>query len=65
MNKVPKSCYWELAQFLMDYYSGAASRGYRLLCKLQPGGNWSEELAQELRNTEMYAYLEANYADRV
>lgn len=65
MRKIPKENYWELAQFVMDYNSGGASRGYRILCRLRPGGNWTIDFAQEMRETEMYQYLEENYSDTV
>jgi len=65
MRKLAKEYYFELAQFLIDYHSGQWSRGYRLLCRLKPGGNWSSSLSEELRNTEAYEWLVANYADKV
>jgi len=64
MKKIPKENYWELAVFLMDYHSGQWSRGYRLLCRLGPC-NFSSTLCAELRDTEMYQYLVANYAKSV
>lgn len=64
MRKIPKDNYFELAVFLMDYHSGQWSRGYRLLCKLRPS-NFSSQLCAELRDTEIYQYLESNYAKTV
>lgn len=64
MRKIPKDCYFELAVFLMDYHSGQWSRGYRLLSRLEPT-NFSSALCEEMRQTECYQYLVANYADRV
>jgi len=61
MQKVKKDHYWELAVFCMDYHSGQGSRGYRLLCKLDPR-NFREETCASLRETEIYYYLEKNYA---
>ena len=65
MRKIRKENYWELAVFLMDYHSGQWSRGYRLLSLLNPGGNWSKRHCNEMRNTEIYRYLEENYANSV
>ena len=65
MRKISKENYFELAQFLMDYHSGQWSRGYRLLCRLKVGGNWSSQLSEQLRDTECYQYLVANYAQHV
>lgn len=65
MKKIHKDDYFELAQFLMDYHSGQWSRGYRLLCRLGAGGNWSSALSAELREGECYAHLVANYAGKV
>ncbi len=64
MRKIAKENYWELAVFCMDYHSGQWSRGYRLLCRLQPR-NFSSALCDELRDTECYAWLVANYANKV
>ena len=64
MTPIKKENYWELAVFLMDYHSGQWSRGYRLLCKLNPE-NFSSSLCEECRNTEIYQYLVENYANRV
>lgn len=55
---------WILAVFCMDYHSGQWSRGYRLLCMLRPR-NFSSELCEELRQTELYDYLVNNYQDKV
>ena len=65
MRKLAKEYYFELAQFLMDYHGGQWSRGYRLLCRLKVGGNWSESLSAELRESEAYDWLVRNYAGRV
>ena len=65
MRKIAKEYYFELAQFLMDYHGGQWSRGYRLLCRLRIGGNWSIALSDELRQTEAYEWLVVNYADKV
>jgi len=64
MTKIAKDDYWTLAVFLMDYHSGQWSRGYRLLCKLDPRG-FSSAMCEELRDTEIYHYLVDNYADSV
>ena len=64
MKKIRKENYWELAVFCMDYHSGQWSRGYRLLSLLQPH-NFSSQLCEELRNTEIYEYLVENYANTV
>lgn len=65
MKKLSKEYYFELAQFCMDYHSGQWSRGYRLLCRLRIGGRWSSALAEELRESEAYQWLVANYAGKV
>lgn len=65
MKKLSKEFYFELAQFLMDYHSGQWSRGYRLLSRLQVGGGWSTGFSEELRDSEAYQWLVANYADKV
>jgi len=64
MKKIAKENYWELAVFLMDYHSGQWSRGYRLLCRLNPEG-FSSALCEELRESETYQWLVENYANRV
>jgi hypothetical protein len=64
MRKIAKQDYWELTVFLMDYHSGQWSRGYRLLCRLNPT-NFSSALCEELRQGECYQYLAANYAGKV
>lgn len=64
MKKLSKQYYFELAVFLMDYHGGQWSRGYRLLCRLNPR-NLSSEVCEELRDTEAYHWLEQNYANRV
>lgn len=64
MRKIAKENYWELAVFLMDYHSGQWSRGYRLLSMLR-AENFSSSLCEELRESECYQYLVANYADKV
>ena len=65
MRKLSKEYYFELAQFLMDWHSGQWSRGYRLLCRLNVGGNWSESMANELRDTMAYEWLVEHYKGRV
>lgn len=64
MKKLSKEYYFELAVFCMDYHSGQWSRGYRLLCRLRPK-NFSSALCAELRDSEAYEWLVANYANRV
>ena len=64
MKKIRKEHYWELAVFLMDYHSGQFSRGYRLLCKLRPH-NFTASLCDELRETDIYSYLEKKYSKKV
>lgn len=64
MKKIPKDNYFELALFLMDYHSGQFSRGYRLLCKLNPR-NFSSNLCEDMRKTTMYSYLVEIYASKV
>lgn len=53
-----------LAVFCMDYHSGQWSRGYRILCRLKPE-NFSSSLCTELRETDLYRYLEKKYADKI
>ena len=64
MQKIYKKDYFELAVFLMDYHSGQSSRGYRLLCKLKPN-NFSSSLCDECRDSEIYAFLECYYSNKV
>ena len=64
MKKIAKENYFELAVFLMDYHSGQFSRGYRLLCRLNPH-NFSSSLCSEMRKTPVYEYLVEHYADKV
>jgi hypothetical protein len=65
MKKIAKENYFELAQFLMDYHSGQWSRGYRVLYRLEVSGNWSSQLSEQLRDTDLYQYLVSRYADKV
>jgi hypothetical protein len=55
---------WELTVFLMDYHGGQWSRGYRLLCRLNPV-NFSSRFCEEMRESEVYERLVAKYADKV
>jgi len=55
---------WILAVFCMDYHSGQWSKGYRLLSMLNPR-NFSAALCEELRNTELYKYLEKTYSNKI
>jgi hypothetical protein len=55
---------FELTVFLLDFHSGPWSRGYRLLCRLQPE-NFSASFCEEMRDTEMYSALVAKYANKV
>lgn len=64
MKIIPRDNWFELAVFLMDYHSGQGSRGYRLLCRLDPH-NFSSALCDELRDTEMYDYLVKTYGNAV
>ncbi len=64
MRKIHKEDYFELAVFLMDYHSGQWSRGYRLLSRLRPR-NISSALQAECRESEVYQYLVATYANKV
>jgi len=49
---------------LMDYHSGQWSRGYRLLCRLNPR-NFSSRLCEEMRESPVYADLVAKFANKV
>jgi hypothetical protein len=64
MRMIPKEQWYELAVFLMDWHSGQASRGYRLLSKLNPE-NFSSTFCEEMRATEVYAYLVDTYKGKV
>jgi hypothetical protein len=64
MKKLAKEYYWELAVFCMDYHSGQWSRGYRILCRLR-AENFSSTLCAELRESEAYEWLVANYANTI
>jgi len=64
MKKLSKEYYFELAVFCMDYHGGQWSRGYRLLCRLNPR-NFSSSLCEELRESEAYEWLVSNYADKI
>lgn len=55
---------FELAVFLLDHHSGQWSKGYRLLCRLQPE-NFSSSFCEEMRDTEVYSELVAKFADKV
>ena len=54
-----------LAAFLMDYHGGQGSRGYRILCRLNIGGQWSAATMAELRADPFYGHLVEHYADKV
>lgn len=64
MKKILKQNYFELAVFCMDYHSGQWSRGYRILSRLQPF-HIADSDYKELRESEVYQYLVANYADKI
>ena len=64
MRKIKKQDYFELYVFCMDYHGGQWSRGYRLLSKLGPA-RLTDSCIAECRDSEVYAYLEANYKDSV
>lgn len=63
MRKIAKEYYLELAVFLAHHHTGQWSRGYRLLSKLR--AKWSSNFEREAEQSEVYAYLVANYANRV
>jgi len=63
MKKIRKEDYMELAVFLAHHHSGQWSRGYRLLSKL--GARWSSGFEREAEQTEIYRYLQDNYAQSV
>lgn len=52
-------------QLALDYHSGQASRGYRLLCRCQRYARWRGIELQPNRRSELYKYLAAKYADRL
>ena len=62
--KALKQYRFELAVFLMDYHGGQWSRGYRLLCKLNPE-NFSSSFCDEMRESPVYFDLVEKYADKV
>jgi hypothetical protein len=64
MRMIPRDNWFELAVFLMDYHSGQDSRGYRLLCKLNPVG-FNHWFCTVMRETEIYQYLIDTYSDKV
>lgn len=64
MRKVRKDNYFELYVFCMDYHSGQWSRGYRLLSRLGPA-HLTDECIADCRDSEVYHYLVAKYADKV
>lgn len=64
MKKLAKEYYWELAVFCMDYHSGQWSRGYRLLSRLAPI-DFSDCTYEDIRESEAYQWLVANYAEKV
>lgn len=64
MKKIRKADYLELAVFLMHYYSGQWSRGYRILCRLHVR-NISSSFEHEATQTEIYQYLVRRYANEV
>lgn len=53
-----------LYQFCSDYHSGQWSRGYRILSRISKLGI-RIVAPTELQQSEIYAYLETNYADKV
>lgn len=63
-NKVSQYYYYELAVFLMDYHSGQASRGYRLLSRMKPQG-FTSNFCEEMRSTEAYAWFVEHYKESV
>lgn len=64
MRKIKTEDYFILAVFLMDYHSGQRSRGYRLLCKLDPR-NFTSTLILECQESQLYEYLVTNYGHKV
>lgn len=64
MKKIAKENYFELSVSLMDYHSGQWSRSYRLLCRLRVS-NVSEAMCAEMRESECYQYVVANYGRSV
>ena len=63
MRKIPKDYYFELAIFCAHYHSGQWSRGYRLLCKLDP--HYSSNTEREAEQTEIYQYLVEHYGKSI
>lgn len=55
---------WILAVFLMDYHGGQWSRGYRLLCALEPR-NFTATLCDEARQEPLYDELVVKHSHRV
>lgn len=64
MTMIPRYNWFELAVFLMDYHSGQDSRGYRLLCKLNPV-NFNEAFCEQCRDSEIYQRLVYTYSGKV
>ena len=53
-----------LAYVCERWHGGQWSRGYRLMCRLNPS-NFSSAICEELRETEVYQYLVSRYANAV
>ena len=64
MKKISKFHYVELYVFCHDYHSGQASKGYRLLSRLNVR-NLSSEAMEGARETEIYKFLVSKYANEV
>jgi len=65
MKKILKENYLELYVFLLDYYDGVFSRGYRILCRLKKYTKITDNCIAECRKSEIYLYLENKYIDKI
>lgn len=67
MRKIKRADYLELIVFLSHYHSGQWSRGYRLMSRMisQYRAHWTSGFEQQAEQSEIYQYLQANYANKV
>jgi hypothetical protein len=67
MKKIKRSDYLELIVFLSHHHSGQWSRGYRLMSRMMSTyrASWTSNFEREAKESEIYQYLQANYANKV
>lgn len=67
MKKIKRTDYLELIVFLSHHHSGQWSRGYRIMSRMiaQYRAHWTSAFEREAEESEIYQYLQANYADKI